>query len=35
MFGLHAFVHRLFDITQLNRAFQIFETEEEAVASYD
>ena len=35
MFGLHAFVHRLFDITQLNRAFQIFETEKEAVASYD
>jgi len=35
MFGLHAFVNRLFDITQLDRAFRIFETEDEAVASYD
>jgi len=35
MFGLHAFVHRLFDITQLDRAFQIFDGETEAVASYE
>lgn len=35
MFGLHAFVHRLFDITQLNRAFQIFDDEAPAVASYE
>jgi len=34
MYGLHAFVKRLFDITQLDRAFRIFETEEEAVASF-
>lgn len=35
MFGLHAFVNRLFDITQLDRAFRIFETEDQAVASFD
>jgi len=35
MFGLHSFVLRLFDITQLDRAFRIFATEDEAVASYD
>ncbi len=35
LFGLHSFVHRLFDITQLNRAFQIFESEDAAVTSYD
>ena len=35
MFGLHAFVYRLFDITQLNRAFRIFDAEEEAVTSFD
>lgn len=34
MFGLHAFVKRLFDITQLDRAFRIYETEEDAVAGY-
>ena len=34
LFGLHAFVRRLFDITQLDRAFRIFDTEDEAVASY-
>jgi len=35
MFGLHAFVHRLFDITQRDRAFKIFESEDEAVASFE
>ena len=35
MFGLHAFVKRLFDITQLDRAFQIFDSEDEAVASFE
>ena len=35
LFGLHAFVSRLFDITQLDRAFRIHATEDESVASYD
>lgn len=34
MSGLHDFVKRLFDITQLDRAFRLFETEDEAVQSY-
>ena len=35
LFGLHAFVRRLFDITQLDKAFQLFDDEESAVSSYD
>ena len=34
LFGVHAFVKRLFDVTQLDRAFQTFETEEEALGSF-
>lgn len=34
MFGLHDFVRRLFDITQLDRAFRIFDAEDEAVTSF-
>jgi anti-anti-sigma regulatory factor len=34
MFGIHDFVQRLFTITQLDRAFRVFEEEDEAVASY-
>ena len=34
MYGLHDFVRRLFDITQLDRAFRIFSSEDEAVNSY-
>jgi len=35
LFGLHAFVRRLFDITQLDKAFKLFDDEESAVASFD
>ena len=34
MIGLHDFVKRLFNITQLDRAFRVFDTESEAAASY-
>jgi len=34
-FGLHSFVQRLFDITQLDRAFAIFPDEASAVASFE
>jgi anti-anti-sigma factor len=34
-FGLHAFVRRLFDITQLDKAFKIFKDEATAVASFE
>lgn len=34
LFGLRDFVERLFDITRLNQAFQIFASESEALASF-
>lgn len=34
MYGLHDFVKRLFDITQLSQAFRTFESEDDAVASF-
>lgn len=35
MFGLEGTVHKIFEITHLDRAFQIFHTETEAVASFE
>ena len=34
MFALHDFVREIFSITRLDAAFQIFDTEDEAVQSY-
>ena len=35
MFGLHDFLRRLFEITQLDRAFRIFDSESDAITSYE